>query len=582
MIIRYLESLLSIVNDAGGIPESDTDTALIRECFDLVCPLVIEVGCCLLLDDNKHIISIYSNEYFSEAKKLIGNTIDVPLERILSGQLTDLLNIKGVDFYLYKLDFIDGNKKQYVMCAITFKDRDNIYLLKKINDNIKKFFNLVRQHSNYNDFLMRCLDAVEDGISVCDKDGYIAYVNNACCKMIGIDKKEFNKIKAEDPVINKPTLKKILETKKSLIDHEVFLKLKANNETIHLINSGYPVFDNMGKNLIGAINIFRGFQRSKKLADNIAGYKARYEFNDIIGDSSIIKEKINLAKIYTQIDENLLIYGESGTGKELFAQSIHNYSRRKSEPFIPINCANFPNDLIDSELFGYEDGAFTGAKKGGKPGKIELANGGTLFLDEIGEMHLHLQAKLLRVVETKTIARIGGGSFNKVDVRIIAATNRELKKMVEEGKFREDLYYRLKVLYLDIPALRDRQEDIIILINNFIKKFNEKNQKNIKGIDTDAKKLLLGHTWPGNVRELENIISRASFICNEDCLKSEHFIKAGLSIDFKKNGPSEPSMHEISKKVVLDTLKITGGNKKKAAEILGLSRPTIYKMLKEE
>ena len=393
MIIRYLESLLAIINDKSSIHEDDMDTALLRDSFDLVCPLVIEIGCCLLLDENKRIISIYSNDYFSETKKLVGNTIDIPLERILSGQLTDMANIKGIDFYLYKLDFTDQGNRQYVLCAVTFKDRDNIYLLKKINDSVRNVYKLVQQHANYNSFLMRCLDAVEDGISVCDKDGYVVYGNRACCKMIGLNKDELIKrIRVEDPVTNKPTLKKILETKKSLIDHEVFLHLKANNETIHLINSGYPVFDSTGKNLIGAINIFRGFQRSKKLADNILGYKARYEFKDIIGDSNIIKEKINLAKIYAHIDENLLIEGESGTGKELFAQSIHNYSRRKSEPFIPINCANFPNDLIDSELFGYEDGAFTGAKKGGKPGKIELANGGTLFLDEIGEMHLHLQA----------------------------------------------------------------------------------------------------------------------------------------------------------------------------------------------
>jgi len=624
IIMKYLEPL---IDERTSQNTRNTAIKMLKDSFDLITPLIIETDCCLLLMDNhKNIIGVYSHNPFPELENLLWTSLSLPfINTIELGQLakkideankkyetkleqlpkkkykssnkniirlgqlpqkkTDKENEENeVKLYLYQ--YFSGIKciENYYLCMITPNQNDtlNNILLKRISEDINKSVKLAKKYYNHNRFLMKCLDAVEDGISVCDKDGYVMYVNNACCRLLGMKRDEFLFKPAQNVTNNKPTLIRIIEDKKKLVDFEYFLNLKANNKTIHLINSGYPVFDDNGE-ILGAINIFRGIKRSRKLANTIAGYKGTYEFKDIIGESCVIKDKVNLAKLYSRNTANILIQGESGTGKELFAQSIHNYSIRKSEPFIPINCANFPNELIDSELFGYEEGAFTGAQKGGRPGKFELANGGTLFFDEIGEMPLYLQAKLLRVVETKTITRIGGDRLFKVDVRIIAATNRELEKSVGEGKFRKDLYYRLKVLFLDIPPLRERKEDILILTEYFINKLMKKVQKKVKGIDRDGEKVMMSYNWPGNVRQLENIISRALYICEGDYLTKEHLLSAGLK-EIKREtnrGSAEKKLVDINKEIILDTLKLTSGNKKKAAEILGISRPTIYRILKE-
>ncbi len=616
-----LEHLKSLVDQSIGENNQNIDIRILKDNFDLIVSMMIDRDSCLLLMDNdKNVISVYSYDRFSHLDSLVGSSINLPfIDKIELDQLTDIMegtreksNIRldAVTTRVRRKNIISANRldnntkmesrktdeklfmyqcyskmqciENYYLCMITPDENDIFYstLLKKISDNINKSMKLTMKYYNYNKFLMKCLDAVEDGISVCDKDGYLIYVNNACCSLIGESKEELLFKKAQEVTKNKPALLKIIEERKKLVDFEYFLNLRAKNKTIHLINSGYPVFADDGEEVIGAINIFRGIKRSRKLANTIAGYQGTFEFKDIIGQSSIIKDRINLAKVYSRSGANILIQGESGTGKELFAQSIHNYSDRKSEPFIPINCANFPNELIDSELFGYEEGAFTGAQKGGKPGKFELANGGTLFLDEMGEMPLHLQAKLLRVVETKTIQRIGGSRPIKVDVRIIAATNRQLEKSVKEGKFRKDLYYRLKVLFLEIPPLRERKEDILILAQYFIDKFDEKMQKSVKGIDSDGQKIMLSYNWPGNVRELENIISRALYISDGEYITREHLIRAGLDeINYQVNTNSKLS--DINREILLETLKQTGGNKKKAAEILGISRPTVYRMLEK-
>lgn len=620
IIMEYLEPLIDMKTNVNS---HEIDIKILKDSFDLIVPLFVEKDCCLLLMDNhKNIIGVYSYDESLELENLLGSSINLPyIDKIALYELADIMKEAGkkskikfdpvtmriskknidksdrsknkmvkenenneenkVKLYLYQYFSEIKCIEYYYLCIITPGENDTLYstLLKKISGSICKSAKLAMKYYNHNRFLMKCLDAVEDGISLCDKDGYLVYVNNACCQLIGESKEELLYKKAQDVTNNKPALLKIIEDKKKLVDFEYFLNLKAKNKTIHLINSGYPVFDDDGKEVIGAINIFRGIKRSRKLANAIAGYQATFNFEDIIGKSSIIKDKINLAKIYSRSQANILIQGESGTGKELFAQSIHNHSNRKSEPFIPINCANFPNELIDSELFGYEEGAFTGAQKGGKPGKFEVANGGTLFLDEMGEMPIYLQAKLLRVVETKTISRIGGNRPVKIDVRIIAATNKDLEKSVKERKFRKDLYYRLKVLFLDIPSLRERKEDIIALAQYFINKCDEKMQKNVKGIDSGGEKIMMSYDWPGNIRELENIISRALFICEGDYITREHLISAGLN-EMKYEVNSKSKLSDITKEIILDTLKQTRGNKKKAAEILGISRPTIYRILK--
>lgn len=436
---------------------------------------------------------------------------------------------------------------------------------------------IVENDKGFNEILLRALDSVSDGISFCDKDGYLLYVNNACCEIVGADKEELLNKKVDSLSPDKPMLIEVIEKKKSIIDIEYFWNFKGKRT--HLINSGYPIFDEKG-NIIGAIDIFRSIERSRELANTIAGHQAFFMFDDIVGESVNLKEIINLAKTFSKSNESILIFGETGTGKELFAQSIHNYSNRRRKPFVALNCANLPNELIDSELFGYEEGAFTGARKGGKPGKFELANGGTLFLDELGEMQIDIQAKLLRVLETMCINRIGGNKPINVDVRIIAATNKNLEEMVQEGKFRRDLYYRLKVLCLEIPPLRERGEDILLLADYFVKKLVSKGNKYVKGIDNRAKEMLMKHSWQGNIRELENVISRSMLICEGDWITEKTLFMAGFKEPIYENIIKKEPL-KISKDILVDILNANRGNKKKTAQILGISRPTLYKFLKK-
>lgn len=425
--------------------------------------------------------------------------------------------------------------------------------------------------------ILDALDSVNDGISICDKNGVIIYLNEAAYKIVGAKKSDILNHSVNKISPDKSMLTNVLEKKKSIIDVEYFWSF--NGKKNHLINSGYPIFDDSGE-ITGAIDIFRSIERTRKLANSIAGHQAFFNFEDIIGESNSIKNVINLAKVFSDNNENILIHGETGTGKELFAQSIHNYSSRKSNPFVALNCATLPSELIDSELFGYEEGAFTGAKKGGKSGKFELANGGTLFLDELGEMQIHIQAKLLRVLETMCINRIGSSKPIQVDVRIIAATNRNLEEMVKNGQFRQDLYYRLKVLNLEIPPLRSREEDILLLSNYFLEKLSKKANKSITSISDEGKSMLLNYPWDGNVRELENIISRAVYMCNSNKITKNILLQSGLETEVYDN-VQQRKHTKISKDILSNALSKSDGNKRKAAALLNISRPTLYKYLKK-
>ncbi|OPX86302.1 MAG: Transcriptional regulatory protein ZraR [Pelotomaculum sp. PtaB.Bin104] len=301
----------------------------------------------------------------------------------------------------------------------------------------------------------------------------------------------------------------------------------------------------------------------------------RYTINSIIGNSNAMEELKRLALKAAQTTSTVLISGGCGTGKELFAQAIHNASGRWYQPFININCAAVPAELAESELFGYEGGAFTGASRHGKPGKFELAGKSTIFLDEIGDMPLPLQSKLLRIIQEKEMMRVGGLHPKKIDVRIVAATNQDLQKLIFEGKFRQDLYYRLKVISLNIPPLSEHYEDIPTLVNHFIKDYCEANNKKVKGISDDAMNYLQNYSWPGNIRELGNVIERAVLFCKEDEISLEDL---GLNSNIS-SGVEIFSLSGIEKETIFKTLKATNGNKSKTAKLLGISRSTLYKKL---
>ena len=318
-------------------------------------------------------------------------------------------------------------------------------------------------------------------------------------------------------------------------------------------------------------------QKRIQQLENEVGRK--YSFESIIGKSKAIQSAISLAKKVAPTDANVLLLGETGTGKEVFAQAIHNGGSRKNKSFIALNCSAFSNELLESELFGHKEGAFTGATKD-KKGLIEEANNGSLFLDEIGEMHLDLQSKLLRVLETSEFIKVGDTKSLKVNIRIIAATNKNLKQEVQESKFREDLFYRLNVFTILLPPLRDRKEDISDFVNYYLSFFSGKTNKRYRGITTEANKILQQHNWKGNIRELKNTIERAVIL--ED---GEWITESSLPLDMQYQ--SENSSHgsyelaEIEKQHIRKVLSHTKGNKTEAARLLNIGLTTLYRKIEE-
>jgi len=323
------------------------------------------------------------------------------------------------------------------------------------------------------------------------------------------------------------------------------------------------------------------------------GHVAKYSFDDILGKSAKIKSAIEKARRFGSVDATVLIYGETGVGKEIFAHAIHNVSPRKDGPFIAVNCAAVPENLLESELFGYAEGAFTGAKKGGKKGVFEMANGGTIFLDEISEMSDKLQTRLLRVLQEYEIMPLGDARLISVDVRVIAATNSDLRGMVEKKLFRSDLYYRINVLTLVVPALRERREDIPILVDHFLQVSNKKFQKNIKGIEPRGIDLFYAHEWPGNTRELQNIMERLVILTDGDYISADLVAESLYISQIKPHPTSSPQLQfetkpqkpqtkaSFDKKAILNALAATNGHKKKAARILGISRTTLWRRMKK-
>jgi DNA-binding NtrC family response regulator len=305
--------------------------------------------------------------------------------------------------------------------------------------------------------------------------------------------------------------------------------------------------------------------------------------NQMIGKSDKMIKIANLVEQVAPSKTSVLILGENGVGKEVIANLIHDFSNRKNNPFIKVHCAALSENLLESELFGHEKGAFTGAIRD-KKGRFELADGGTIFLDEIGEISPNIQVKLLRVIQEKSFEKVGGEKTINVDVRIVAATNRDLKKEVEEGRFREDLYYRLNVVQITVPPLRERKEDILLMMSSFVKTFSEENEKNIKEITKKAQTALYNYDWPGNVRELKNVLE-AAVVLSKDGIIDINDLPTYLKSDddhgnyLKIKLPA--TMLEIEKEAIISTLALANGNKSKTAEILDMNRKTLYAKLNE-
>lgn len=362
------------------------------------------------------------------------------------------------------------------------------------------------------------------------------------------------------------------------------IPIKKGEKTVGAI--GKAMFKDIGDFILISNKI-------KKLESELEYYKkeyndgrtAKYSFEDIVAESENTKAVIDIAKKSAKTDSNILILGESGTGKELFAHAIHNLSSRRNEAFIKVNCAAIPNELLESELFGYDEGAFSGAKKEGKKGKFEMANGGTILLDEIGDMPLSMQAKLLRVLQEKEIERLGSNDVMKIDIRIIASTNKNLEDLIKKNEFREDLYYRLNVVTINIPPLRERKEDIKLLSNKLRIQIENRLGIYVEGFSNEAYEYLENYDWKGNIRELENIIERAINLLDSDVLIKPYHLPSKLTekkIDYyKKNKSLKKIIEDIEKQMIEDCLIKTEGNKNKTSKILGISRVSLYKKIEK-
>lgn len=463
--------------------------------------------------------------------------------------------------------------------------------------------------NNWNEQIINLL---AERVVIVDRNGIIIYINDGYCDFIGTTVEE---------AINRP-VQDVIENSRMHIVVQTGQKELAALQSINgseMIANRFPLFEN--GEIVGAVGsvMFRNPEewqmyktKIQNLVEELNYYQAKvdrelrskYSFSDLIGNSTTFLSVKRLAERVSGSNSSVLLIGESGTGKELFAGAIHNNSMRSPFPFVAINCSSIPEHLLESELFGYEDGAFTGAKKGGKKGQFEMANEGTLFLDEIGDMPLSMQSKLLRVLQEKEVHRIGGQKSKRVDVRIIAATHRDLEKMVEEGTFRQDLYYRLNVIKIEIPPLRIRKEDIPIISMSLLRKLEKKFFRNGIELSAEVTERLMQHSWPGNIREIENVLERSINVLDGKMIKLSHlplYLRdketesyEGTEInpypDHSTNlesssavlsfQPLREMLALVEKQAIQNALAITKGNKIEAAKLLEIGKTSFYEKCK--
>lgn len=445
---------------------------------------------------------------------------------------------------------------------------------------------------NCAELLETVLDNIYNGIVVVDEQARIIIFNQAYCDFLGVKKEDMLGQPVQNVIEN---TRMHIVVKTGVAEIGDVQRIKGHD----MICSRIPLKKN-GK-IWGALGVvmFRDVkelrslvQRVERLQSELEYYKgelmrhqgACYSLENIIGTSQRIQELKKMVLKVARNDSTVLIRGESGTGKELFAHALHNASPRRTRPFVRVNCSALPESLLESELFGYREGAFTGARRGGKMGKFELADGGTIFLDEIGDLPVNMQAKLLRVLQEKEIERLGDNRPLKVNVRVIAATNRNLEEMVREGLFRKDLFYRLNVVVLEIPPLRERLEDIPVLAESLLAKLTDHLGCSPKRIDKSALECLSKHMWPGNVRELENVLERILNLVEEEVITVNHLpFYLRQDLDFAPAGenvvPLREALEKVERTMLLRALEITGGDRLAAARILQISKSSLYEKL---
>lgn len=545
------------------------------------------------------ILKILHETAVLEVKLVIDTDVDAQGVR-----LANELRIKvDTDWRPYLIDgidiIIDVTGHEEVYRAIQKEKNENTvlvpgsvaYLITKLveekEDLISKFQN---ETYKFDTMLGAVIQSSEEAISVVDEHGKGIIINPAYTKLTGLTREQvIGKPATADISEGESVHMQVLQTSKAVRG----VAMRVGPKKKEVIVNVAPVIVN--GQLRGSVGVIRDVSEIKELNREldrarqiIRSLEAKYSFEDIIGEADEMNLAIEQAKLGAKTPATILLRGESGTGKELFAHAIHNASDRKYNKFIRVNCAAISESLLESELFGYEEGAFSGAKKGGKKGLFEEANNGSLFLDEIAELPVNTQAKLLRVLQENEIIRVGGTKSITINVRVIAATNVNLERGIANGTFREDLYYRLNRMPIHIPPLRDRKGDIPLLCDQLIKKINQDYGRNVEGITPTAMRQLMIYSWPGNVRELENILGRAIIFMNYH----EQYIDVGHLPDLNVKTPSFDQISQVvesdddatlvhtinqyERKIILTTLEKMNGNKTETAKKLGLSVRNLY------
>ncbi|OPY83887.1 MAG: Transcriptional regulatory protein ZraR [Smithella sp. PtaU1.Bin162] len=423
------------------------------------------------------------------------------------------------------------------------------------------------------------LDSIADGVFTVDADWRITSFNRAAEKITGVAREEAvgqlcKDVLKADICEKSCCLRETMKTGEPIVDKKVYI-INADGRRRTISISTALLQNNKGV-LLGAVETFRDISIEEDLRKAI---KAKYSFADIISKNHKMIRLFDILPDIAASASTILIEGESGTGKEMVARAIHNLSPRKKQPFVAVNCGALPDTLLESELFGYKAGAFTDAKKD-KPGRFKMAENGTIFLDEIGDIPSSMQVKLLRVLQEKTYEPLGSTESVEHNVRIIAATNKNLEDLVRQGRFREDLFYRINVFKINLPPLRERMEDIPLLIEHFITRFNAIQKKSISGISSEAMSILMTHSYPGNIRELANIIERAFILCKTDFIEKKHLPEALLPGNTVRTDSHSNSLRDVQSSYLLDILKQNNWNRPQTARQLGIHKSTLYRKIK--
>jgi len=426
------------------------------------------------------------------------------------------------------------------------------------------------------------LDFIADGVISVDEQGKVTVCNPAAEKMLNIQSADIVGRRIDD-ILPQTRINQVLKSGKEELN-----SIQEYNGT-KMIANRIPIL--YGEKVMGVVNTFQELKKLQQQEQEIRkklshqGHVTKYQLDKIVGTSPSFLQAMEKVNNYARADSTVLLSGETGVGKEVFAHMIHNLSHRSHGPFVAINCAAIPENLLESELFGYVEGAFTGAKKGGKTGLFELAHGGTIFLDEIGELAASLQARLLRVLQEEEVMRLGDERVIPIDIRVVAASNRDLEEMVEEGSFRADLFYRINILHIHVPALRERKEDIPSLCELFLEELEDQIHKKISGFKKEAMQIMQEYHWPGNIRQLRNVVERAAILSADGWIDQKTVIEAGgrafrsIEASYRPQVQDTCKLEDYEINHILQVLEQVGGNQTEAAKILGIGRTTLWRKL---